>query len=388
MTNLLLKIFVKNKDDVGSQGVRAAYVTTATVTGILLNIFLFACKLTLGILANSVAMIADAFNNVTDAGASVVSFIGFKLSTKHVDKKHPFGHGRMEYITGFIVDMLIILVGFELFKGSVEKILSPTLPDADWFTVIMLSLAILIKLWLFLFYRKISKTINSSSFRSTSIDSLTDCAATALVLLSVIISRSFGWVIDGYVGILVSVMILFAGIRSAKETIDLLLGMPPTKEYIEEITEYVKQYPEIVGVHDIMVHDYGVGRKFISFHAEVSSDMDINYAHEVIDIAERDMYEKFGALVTIHFDPVSVDDEEVEKMKTLAVESAIEVDPHFTVHDFRITKGERFANLIFDLVIPIDYKGDDDVAAQQVADRIREKAPNCFAVIRTEHPYF
>ena len=388
MTDLLIRLFIKNKDDVTSQKGRSAYVTTASVTGILLNLLLFVCKLIFGILANSVSMIADAFNNITDAGSSIVSFIGFKLSVKHVDKKHPFGHGRMEYITGFIVDMLILLVGFELFKSSIEKIIFPSIPTADTFTIIVLSIAILIKLWLFIFYRKIGKTINSSGMRSTAIDSISDCAATALVLVSVIVSKFTGVVIDGYVGILVSVMIFIAGIRSAKETIDLLLGLPPTKEYIDEITSFLKNYPEIVGVHDIMVHDYGVGRKFISFHAEVPSSLDINYAHEVIDKAERDMYERFGALVTIHFDPITVDDEEVERNRAFALSCAIEVDSEFTIHDFRMTKGERYTNLIFDLVIPVDYNGSDNEAAKKVADKIKEKEPNFFAVIKAEHPFF
>lgn len=387
MTDLLIKLFVKNRNDVESQDVRSAYVTTASVVGIFLNVILFACKLLFGIIAGSMAMIADAFNNITDAGSSVVSFIGFKLSVKHVDKKHPFGHGRMEYITGFIVDMLIVLVGFELFKGSIEKIISPTLPEADWFTVTVLSLAIIIKLWLFFFYRKIGKRIDSTSIRSTAVDSITDCAATALVLVSIIVSKYFGLMIDGYVGIIVSVLILAAGIRSAKETIDLLLGMPPSQEYVRDIMAFVKQYPEIVGIHDIMVHDYGVGRKFISFHAEVPSDLNINYAHEVIDKAERDMYERFGAFVTIHFDPIFVNDDEVEKMRMLALECAKEVDPEFTIHDFRMTKGEKYTNLIFDLVIPVDHKGKDADAAMKVSEKIKERDPDYFAVIQAEHPF-
>ena len=376
MTDLLIRIFIKNKNEVENQSVRSAYVTMASVTGILLNIVLFACKLAFGIIANSVAMIADAFNNITDAGASIVSYVGFKLSTKHVDKEHPFGHGRMEYITGFIVDVLIILVGFELLKGSIEKIISPSMPESDAFTIIILVLSIIVKLWLFIFYRKIGKIVKSTSFRSTAIDSATDCIATAFVLISVLVSKRWGLMIDGYVGILVSVMILIAGIRSAKETIDLLLGMPPTKEYIKEITDFLKQYPEIVGTHDIMVHDYGVGRKFVSFHAEVPSDLDINYAHEIIDRAERDMNKQFGALVTIHFDPISVNDFEVAQMRELADECAKAVDPTFTIHDFRMTRGERYTNLIFDLVIPVDHKGSDQAAAERVAEKIKEKNPD------------
>ena len=388
MTNLLIKLFVKNKDNVSTPSVRSAYVTVASVTGIIMNLFLFGSKLVFGLLANSVSMIADAFNNITDAGSSIVSFIGFKLSVKHVDKEHPFGHGRMEYVAGFIVDMLIILVGFELFKGSVEKIISPSKPSADWFTIVILSAAILIKLWLFFFYKKIGKKISSSGLRSTSIDSITDCAATALVLVSVIVSKYSGLVIDGYVGILVSVMIFIAGVRSAKETIDLLLGVPPTKEYIGEIIDFLKRYPEIVGVHDIMVHDYGVGRKFISFHAEVPSDMNINYAHEVIDQAERGMNEHFGVLVTIHFDPISVNDEEVQKMRSFAADCAREINADFTIHDFRMTRGEKYTNLIFDLVIPVDYKGDDKEAAKLVAEKIHGIDSNYFAVIQPEHPFF
>jgi hypothetical protein len=215
-----------------------------------------------------------------------------------------------------------------------------------------------------------------------------DCIATAFVLISVLVSKRWGLMIDGYVGILVSVMILIAGIRSAKETIDLLLGMPPTKEYIKEITDFLKQYPEIVGTHDIMVHDYGVGRKFVSFHAEVPSDLDINYAHEIIDRAERDMNKQFGALVTIHFDPISVNDFEVAQMRELADECAKAVDPTFTIHDFRMTRGERYTNLIFDLVIPVDHKGSDQAAAERVAEKIKEKNPDYFAVIRAEHPFF
>ena len=208
------------------------------------------------------------------------------------------------------------------------------------------------------------------------------------MLVSVIVSKYTGVIIDGYVGILVSVMILIAGIRSAKETIDLLLGVPPTKEYIDDIVSFLRAYPEIVGVHDIMVHDYGVGRKFISFHAEVPSDLNINYAHEVIDKVERDMYDHFGALVTIHFDPISVNDEEVAKMREFAAQCACEVNEEFTIHDFRMTRGERYTNLIFDLVIPVDYKGDDQEAAGLVAEKIKEKCPDYFAVIQAEHPYF
>ena len=388
MTNLLIKLFVKNKDAVEAQNVRSAYVTLASVIGIALNILLFIGKLIFGMLAGSMSMIADAFNNITDAGSSVVSFIGFKLSVKHVDKKHPFGHGRMEYVAGFIVDMLIILVGFELFKESIGKIISPSRPEVSIFTVVVLCVSILIKLWLFFFYRKIGKKISSSAIKSTSLDSITDCAATTLVLVSVILSKQFNITVDGYVGVVVAALILWAGIRSAKETIDLLLGAPPTKEYIEKIYSFTKAYPEIVGIHDLMVHDYGVGRKFISFHAEIPSDYNVDLAHETIDKLERDMNDEFDALITVHLDPIAVDDAEVEKMKSFSIECMKEVNKDFLLHDFRMTKGEKYVNVIFDMVIPLDYTGDHEDAAQTVADKIKEKNPDCFAVIHPEHPYY
>ena len=385
MTELLSKIFIKDRDNVNSQKVRSSYINLTSITGILLNILLFAGKLVFGILANSIAIIADAFNNISDAGSSVVTWIGFRMSNKHVDEEHPFGHGRMEYITGFIVDMLIIFVGYELLTGSVEKIFNPVDQKASIFTYVMLGASVFVKLWLFLFYRKIGNKINAEPLRASSIDSISDCAATSIVLVSLILSSTLGWNIDGYVGVVVAIFILIAGVRAAKGTIDLLLGAPPSKEYIEELTEFIKKYKIVVGIHDLMVHDYGEGRKFISFHAEVPSDFDINIAHEEIDCLERDMHKKFGAIVTVHLDPIDVNDENVRNMREFAERCVKETDERFSIHDFRMTKGERLTNLIFDLVIPVDYDGKEEDAAKEVAKRIKEKDPNCFAVIKPEH---
>lgn len=388
MTNLLVKLFIRNKENTASPKVRAAYATLASVTGIVLNFLLFIGKLALGILTGSMAIIADAFNNVTDAGSSVVSLVGFKLSTKHVDKEHPMGHGRMEYVTGFIVDMLIILVGFELFTGSIERIITPARPTVGNAAVILLSASILLKFWLHFFYKKIGKKINAAALKSAAIDSLSDCASTAIVLASVFVTRAFDIVIDGYVGVAVAALILFAGIKSAKGTIDLLLGTPPSAEYVKSIYDFVKNYPEIVGIHDLMIHDYGVGRQMISFHAEVPSDYNVNLAHEIIDQVERDMYREFGAIVTIHFDPIEVNDETVDAMRAFAVSCMKEVNEAFTLHDFRMTKGDKYVNLIFDLVVPVDYKGEEETAAKLVAEKIKERNPDCFAVIQSEHPFF
>lgn len=387
MTKLLIKLFVKDSRNVSDPAVRQRYAMLAGITGIVLNLLLFAGKLTTGILAASVAVIADAFNNVSDAGSSVITIIGFRLAGKHEDKEHPLGHGRLEYVSAFIVDMLIILVGAELLKSSVEKIISPSLPAVSAATIVLLVVAVLVKLWLFFFYRKIGNLIDSAAVKSTSIDSISDTVATSLVLISTLVARFANVGIDGWAGILVAGFILFTGIKAAKETIDLLLGTPPEPAFIEELKDFVKNYPEVVGVHDLMVHDYGPGRKIISFHAEVPSDSDINYAHDVIDCIERDMHEKFGCIVTIHLDPIVTGNKEVDEMRRMAEETAKEVDSSFTIHDFRMTSGGKHINLIFDLSIPTDCKIPDGEAAQKVAEKISEKNPDCHAVIHPEHPF-
>ena len=387
MTKLLIKLFVKDSRNVSDPAVRQRYAMLAGITGIVLNLLLFAGKLTTGILAASVADIADAFNNVSDVGSPVITIIGFRLAGKHEDKEHPLGHGRLEYVSAFIVDMLIILVGAELLKSSVEKIISPSLPAVSAATIVLLVVAVLVKLWLFFFYRKIGNLIDSAAVKSTSIDSISDTVATSLVLISTLVARFANVGIDGWAGILVAGFILFTGIKAAKETIDLLLGTPPDPAFIEELKDFVKNYPEVVGVHDLMVHDYGPGRKIISFHAEVPSDSDINYAHDVIDCIERDMHEKFGCIVTIHLDPIVTGNKEVDEMRRLAEETAKEVDSSFTIHDFRMTSGGKHINLIFDLSIPTDCKIPDGEAAQKVAEKISEKNPDCHAVIHPEHPF-
>ena len=387
MTNFLIKIFIgKNKDE-NDPAVRAKYASLAGFTGILLNILLFAGKLTLGILAASVAMIADAFNNISDAGSAVVTLIGFRLASKHVDKEHPLGHGRLEYVSAFIVDMIIILVGFELFKSSLDKILNPALPAIGNATLIILGCAILVKVWLFFFYRKIGSKIRSTAIKAAASDSLTDCIATTLVLASAVIARVWGVAIDGWAGILVACFIFYTGVKAAKETIDLLLGSPPDKEFIQDIYEFVKAYPRVVGIHDVMVHDYGPGRQIVSFHAEVPSDSDINIAHEEVDRLERDMHEKFGCIVTVHLDPIVVGDETVNELRCLAESCAREVNEAFTIHDFRMTKGEKDINLIFDLVLPVDCEICEAEAEKSVAKAIREKNPDCNCVIKAEHPF-
>ena len=387
MINFLVRLFIGKNKDASDTKVRGKYASLAGFTGIVVNILLFIGKLTVGLLAGSVAIIADAFNNISDAGSSVVTLIGFRLASKPVDKEHPLGHGRLEYVTGFIVDVIIIIVGFELLKSSFDKILNPYLPTVGNLTLCILGVAILVKLWLFFFYNKIGKTIRSTALKASAFDSISDCAATTLVLVSAIVARFWGLAIDGYAGILVAAFIMFTGFKAAKETIDLLLGSPPDKEFVDGIYEFSKNYPHVVGIHDVMVHDYGPGRQIVSFHAEVPSDSDINLAHEEVDKMERDMHEKFGCIVTVHLDPIVMGDPLVNEHKELVILSVKEVDEKLSIHDFRMTIGEKSVNLIFDLLLPSDCKLSAEEAEKLVISKIQEKKSNCFCVIRVEHPY-
>ncbi len=390
MTDLLVKLFVKNKENTKDTKVRGAYALLAGIVGIILNVLLFAAKLTIGIISFSVAIIADAFNNITDAASSVISLIGFKLSSKPTDKEHPMGHGRLEYISAFIVDMIIVLVGFELFTSSLDKIFNHEKPNIIIPVFIFLAISVLVKLWLFFFYSKIAKKISASAIKASGLDSLTDAVATLLVLVSSLLSYFGildGFPLDGAVGILVACFILYTGIKAAKETIDLLLGAAPDEELVGEITEFYKNYPEVIGIHDLMIHDYGPGRRFISFHAEVPSDSNIEIAHEAIDKMERDMFSKFNAIVTIHLDPLTVNDDRVNDMRAFCEACAKEVCEKLTIHDFRMTDGNKFTNLIFDLLVPLDCGYKCDEAQRLVAKKIKEKNQNCFAVIQAEHPY-
>ena len=390
MTDLLIKLFIKNPKNTNDEKVRTKYGTLASVTGIILNALLFLAKLTVGILTASVAIVADAFNNIADAGSSLVTMLGFRLAAKPVDKEHPLGHGRFEYIAGFLVDLAILLVGAELLFSSAERILAPTSVTVETATFFVLGGAILVKLWLFFFYRKIGKKINSAALRGAALDSASDCIATTLVLLTAVAVRlgvPQNIPLDGIVGVIVAAFIIFSGIKAAKETVDLLLGSPPAPQFIKEIYAFVEGYPEIVGIHDVMVHDYGPGRKILSFHAEIPDDSNINYAHEVIDTLERDMFEKFKCIVTVHLDPIATKDERVNEKKAFALACAKAVDESFTIHDFRMTQGETYTNLIFDLVIPAGCKTGVEEAVKAVADEIKRRDENCFAVIRGEHPF-
>ncbi len=387
MTNLLIKLFIKDKDNIENQKVRGKYAMLSSITGIVVNILLSIFKLMIGIFANSMSIISDALNNVSDAGSSIVTMIGFKMSQKKVDAEHPWGHGRMEYITGFFVDILIILVGFELLQSSIDKIIHPELPNISNITIILLIVAIFAKLWLFVFYRKIAKTINSAAIKGTAYDSISDSISTLAVLISAFVAKFLEISIDGYVSLLVSIFILFTGYKAIKEIIDLLLGQKPDPEFVKQIEEFAKKYEAIEGIHDIMVHDYGPGRKIVSFHAEIPANSDICRAHDVIDQMEQDIFEKFQCITTIHMDPIAVDDEEINEMKKFVEGIVKEINEEFSIHDFRMTDGGERVNLIFDLVITTDKNINAEEVISKIQEEIHKKNNKYYAVIKAEYSF-
>ena len=386
MTNLLIKLFIKEKD-VNNPETRGKYGILSSATGIVVNILLSIVKMVIGVIANSISIISDALNNITDVGSSVVTMIGFKISQKKIDKDHPWGHGRMEYITAFIVDIIILMVGFELLKSSIDKIIHPELPAVNNVTIIILVIAVLTKLWLFLFYKKIAKTIDSNAIKGNAYDSISDSVSTLVVLISAIVAKLCGISIDGYASLIVSVFILFTGYKAIKETVDLLLGMKPDPEFIKDIEEEAKKYDMISGIHDIMVHDYGPGRKIVSFHAEVPADGDICKVHDIIDQMEQDLFEKFNCITTIHMDPIVVDNKEINDMRDFTEKIVKELNPEFSIHDFRMTDGGKRVNLIFDLVVPRDKEYDKEEIIKNVQQKIHEKDKKYFAVIKVETSY-
>lgn len=387
MTELLIKLCIRDENNVNNEEVREKYGLLSSITGIIVNILLSVFKIIIGILAHSMSIISDGLNNVTDAGSSVITMIGFKISNKEVDSDHPWGHGRMEYITAFIVDILIILVGVELFKSSIEKIIHPELPAVSNITIILLVVAVLVKLWLFVFYRKISKLINSSAIKANAYDSISDSISTLVVLASAIVARFSNISVDGWASLFVSVFILFTGFKALKEIIDILLGGKPDEEFISAISEFTKKYPMISGIHDIMVHDYGPGRKIISFHAEVPDNCDICKAHDVIDGLEQDLYREFKCITTIHMDPIVVNDEKINNMRKTVEKIVSDINNQYSIHDFRMTDGGERVNLIFDLVIPRD-KSIDRVALEcEVKNKIHEIDNTYYAVVKVESSF-
>lgn len=377
MIKLLTKFFVKDSENTKDAQVRAAYGNMSGIVGIFLNLCLFAVKLLAGIVSASISVIADAFNNLSDAGSSVVTYLGFKLARRPADREHPFGHGRYEYVTGLGISVVILLVGVELLKSSVSKIFTPEEQTSiTLLSIIILAVSVIVKLWMFFFNKAISKKINSSALKATAVDSLSDCVATSIVLIGLIVSKFSGFNIDGWLGALVAVFILFAGVSTFRESLSPLLGNPPDAEFVNEIKNTVMQSKMVVGIHDLIVHDYGPGRCIISLHAEVPCNVDILKAHDEIDLVEKELERRYNCLATIHMDPIASDDEYTLGLKQSVSEAVKKIDDELTIHDFRIVKGDTHTNVIFDLVVPYDcQKSEDEIKtlAKQNIQKIDQK---------------
>ncbi len=386
MTNFLVRCFVKDPENVKDPAVRSAYGKMAGICGIAANVLLFLGKLFAGVLSGAVSVIADAFNNLSDAASAVITLLGFKLAEAPPDDEHPFGHGRMEYLSGLILGVLILLAGFELGKSSVTKIFHPEATDASWLALGILIAAIAVKLWMAVFYKNIGTRISSDTVLATGKDSRNDVLSTSFVLVAVLVEKFLGWKIDGYVGLLVTVLVLLTGISVMKESISPLLGQAPDPEMVEEIREMVLSYDGVVGIHDLMVHNYGPGRVIISLHAEVPAHEDILKSHDVIDCIEADMMKRFRAVACIHMDPVEVGNEAVDRLKVLTETVIGDIDERLSLHDFRVVFGETHTNVLFDVVIPFGYK-DEATLKDEIQRRLRLTDPRLNVVCKLEHQY-
>ena len=387
MITLLSRLLIKDYKDYKNPEVRRRYGMLTSIVGICLNIFLFAGKYFAGRISGSIAIMADAVNNLSDAGSSFMTLVGFKFSGMKPDKEHPFGHGRFEYLSGLFVSMAIILMGFELFKSSIQKVMNPTQVNMDTLAMAILVVSIGVKIYMAVYNLTTSKKIESAAMKATGMDSLSDSISTTVVLLSAIVSRVFQWNVDGYCGIMVALFILYAGVNAAKETISPLLGTAPSKELVEEITKIVMAHEEIVGIHDLIVHDYGPGRMIISLHGEVSGEENVFVLHDVIDCIERELADKLNCEAVIHMDPIAVNDELVNTTRAEVERIVKELGEGFSIHDFRMVTGTTHTNVIFDILVPYGTAMEDAEIQKFVEQRILAHWGNYYAVIKVDKSY-
>ena len=355
--------------------------------GIALNLMLFLGKAAAGLLTGSIAITADAFNNLSDAGSSVVTLAGFRMAGRKADAQHPFGHGRMEYLAGLVVSMAIVVVGFELARTSLDKILHPQPPEFSLVSAVILAAAVCVKVWMYFFNRALGRRLDSAAMLATAADSLTDSVATTAVLAGTLIGRWSGVNLDGWLGILVSLFILYTGFQAARDTLDPLLGTPPDPQLVQQVHDAVLAHPEVSGLHDLVIHDYGPGRSMMSFHAEVDQDADLLHIHDVIDNIERELNRRFSIQTVIHMDPVATRDPRVLELKGKVEELARQLDERVSIHDFRITAGPLHTNLIFDMVLPHGLSMSDEAAVAWMQEKIAALQDGFYAVIEVDHPF-
>ena len=387
MIEFLARVFIRHRDGLSPSALRQAYGQLCGAVGIGLNLLLFVGKLFAGTISGSIAITADAFNNLSDAGSSLVTLLGFRLAGRKPDPEHPFGHGRMEYISGLAVAGLILLMGVELGKSSLKKILSPEEIVSSPLVLAILAVSVAVKLYMFYYNRSIGRKIKSAAMSATATDSLSDAVSTTAVLIATLVGQFTGLNIDGWVGLLVALFILFSAYKAAKETLSPLLGQTPDPEFVERIEQIVLSYPEVLNVHDLIVHDYGPGRMMISLHAEVSADGDLLQLHDVIDNAEHRLKKELGCMAVIHMDPIITNDAHTDALRMAVAEKVKAIDPRLTIHDFRIVPGPTHTNLIFDVVVPYDVKLTADEVRRRIGALVKELDENYFAVVQVDNSY-
>lgn len=387
MHTFLVKHFIRDSENTANLKVREAYGTLGSVTGIIVNIILAIAKYFAGIISGSISVTADAINNLSDAGSSIISLVGVKLSAKPADKDHPYGHGRVEYISALAVSFVVLLMGIELFKSSVDKIINPVPVKFNILSLIILTVSILAKLWLGFFNKKLGEKINSAPMMAVMKDSFSDCLATGVALIAIVVSAFSDISIDGYLGVIVAGFIFLAGFNILKETMADLLGKPADKAFTQEIENKILSYDKIVGVHDMIIHDYGPGRKFASAHAEVSSQDDIMEIHDIIDLAERDILNEYGIVISIHTDPIVTDDERINSLKKMTVTIVKEISDEMSIHDFRVVDGPTHTNLIFDLIAPHKFHMSNEKIRKTIEDKLSKIDERYFVVITIEHAF-
>ena len=387
MIEFLARVFIRHRDTLSPSALRQAYGQLCGAVGIGLNLLLFVGKLFAGTISGSIAITADAFNNLSDAGSSVVTLLGFRLAGRKPDPEHPFGHGRMEYISGLAVAGLILLMGVELGKSSLKKILSPEEIVSSPLVLAILAVSVAVKLYMFYYNRSIGRKIKSAAMSATATDSLSDAVSTTAVLMATLVGQFTGLNIDGWVGLLVALFILFSAYKAAKETLSPLLGQTPDPEFVERIEQIVLSYPEVLNIHDLIVHDYGPGRMMISLHAEVSADGDLLQLHDVIDNAEHRLKKELGCMAVIHMDPIITNDAHTDALRMAVAEKVKTIDPRLTIHDFRTVPGSTHTNLIFDVVVPYDVKLTVDEVRRRIGALVKELDENYFAVVQVDNSY-
>ena len=387
MIGLLAKHLIKDYQNVAAPVVRRAYGVLCGAVGIAINLLLFALKLLAGTLAGSVAITADAFNNLSDAGASIVTLLGFRLAGQKPDTEHPFGHGRIEYISGLLVSLVILLMGFELLRDAVGAILHPEAVECSVLTVSILLISICAKCYMYCYNHGVGKKLNAAAMQATAADSLSDCAATTAVLLATLAGHFLHWQIDGWCGLVVSLLILWAGFQAAKDTLSPLLGQPPTEEFVQQIHDIVMANKSICGIHDLIVHDYGPGRVMISLHAEVPAHGDILALHDEIDNVEKELHDRLGCEAVIHMDPIVTNDETVNAAHEKIAALVRSIDENISIHDFRMVTGPTHTNVIFDAVVPYRCKMSDKEAEETIKKAVHELDPHYFAVVQIDKSY-